>query len=65
MKDIIFYIIGTVLAIILIAFFITFLWNWLLVELFSFPSINILQGLGIFVLCNLLFNNSGKGESNK
>jgi hypothetical protein len=56
-----YYIIIPMVALLVICVFIAFgfvvsgLWNILLVPLFAFPTINMWQGLGIFVLFRLLF----------
>jgi hypothetical protein len=37
------------------------LWNWLLPPLFGWPSITLLQGFGLLVLCRILFGGFGGG----
>jgi len=38
------------------------LWNWLLPPLFGFPMITFWQGLGLLVLCRILFGGWGGGK---
>ncbi len=38
---------------------VTHLWNWLLPTLFGFRQIGFWQGLGILVLCRILFGGFG------
>ena len=54
------------LGLVAIAIFITIggevvmlLWNWLLPSLFGWPQITFWQGLGLLVLCRILFGGFG------
>jgi hypothetical protein len=37
------------------------LWNWLLPPLFGWPTITLLQGFGLLILCRILFGGFGGG----
>ena len=37
------------------------LWNWILPALFGWPEITFWQGLGLLVLCRILFGGGGFG----
>lgn len=60
-----------VLILILIVFimikgwFIACLWNWLMPTIFGLTTITSWQGVGIFVLCNMLFKSTGYNSSKK
>ena len=41
------------------------LWNWLLPPLFGWRQINVWQGLGLLVLCRILFGGTGGHGSGK
>lgn len=55
-------VLGSVIADLVIAFFVKWLWNWLLVGLAGFPEITYLQGFGIVILLTILgsYFKSGK-----
>jgi hypothetical protein len=40
---------------------IVWLWNWLLPPLFGFPAITFWQGLGLLLLCRILFGGFSVG----
>jgi predicted Fe-S protein YdhL (DUF1289 family) len=39
------------------------LWNWLLPGLFGWRAITFWQGLGLLILCRILFGGLGRGHS--
>lgn len=45
--------------------FIACLWNWLMPTIFGLTTITSWQGVGIFVLCNMLFKSTGYNSSKK
>ena len=53
--------VGTPLLFALIGEVVSLLWNALLPSLFGWPRITLWQGLGLFVLCKLLFGGLGSG----
>ena len=50
---------------ILVAYLIMWLWNWLMPELFSLPTIGFWQALGVFVLAKIIFGFGGGSQKNK
>lgn len=47
---------------ILVAYLIMWLWNWLMPEIFSLPTIGFWQAVGIFVLAKIIFGFGGGGD---
>lgn len=45
------------IAAIIVGVIVMLLWNWLMTDLFNLPNINYWQGIGISLLCGLLFRN--------
>jgi hypothetical protein len=58
-----------ILAMVLFAFIggevVSYLWNWLLPSLFGWRPITFWQGLGILVLCRILFGGLGRHGSGR
>lgn len=54
---------AALLASVLLAFPVQFLWNNILVEVLCVKEITIWQALGIYILCMILFKNSNQKES--
>ena len=54
---------AALLASVLLAFPVQFLWNNILVEVLGVKEITIWQALGIYILCMILFKNSNQKES--
>lgn len=52
--------ISWLIVLLLNGFVISLLWNWLMVALFSLPSVTIVQGIGLFVLGQMLFHEGFK-----
>lgn len=50
---------------ILFGFIITWLWNWLMPELFDLPTITFWQAIGLFILAKIIFGFGGGGGGNK
>jgi len=48
----------------LFGFTLTFLWNWLMPDLFGLKEITVLQGFGLFALSKIIFGGFS-GESNE
>ena len=44
---------------------IAYLWNWLMPTIFGLTTITFWQGVGIFVLCDILFKPIGHNSSKK
>lgn len=56
-------IIGFTALVLLFGFIITWLWNWLMPELFDLPLITFWQGMGLFLLSKIFFGGfSGGGN---
>lgn len=62
-------IIGLILILIVFmmieGWFVACLWNWLMPTIFGLTTITPWQGVGIFVLCNILFKSIGYNSSKK
>jgi uncharacterized membrane protein (DUF485 family) len=52
-------------VVLLVAYSIMWLWNWLMPEIFSLPTIGFWQALGVFVLAKIIFGFGGGGQKNK
>ena len=50
---------GLALFIFLVGQLVMSLWNWLLPPLFGLPAITFWQGLGLLILCRILFGGFG------
>lgn len=44
---------------------VTFLWNWLMTDIFNLPAINYLQAFGLVILARLLVGGWHKGHHDK
>lgn len=50
----------------LFAFVLTYLWNWLMTDLFGLREITLIEGLGIFALSKIIFGGfSGESKDSK
>jgi hypothetical protein len=54
---------GLALFIFLVGKLVMSLWNWLLPPLFGLPAITFWQGLGLLMLCRILFGGFGSRNS--
>lgn len=54
-----------IVFVIIEGWFVTCLWNWLMPTIFGLTKITVKQGIGIFVLCNILFKSTGYNSSKK
>jgi hypothetical protein len=54
-----------IMAVILVATvagtLVSWLWNWLMPELFGLPRVTFWQALGLLALCRILFGGTGRG----
>lgn len=62
--------IGTMVFILLVAglFFalpVMLLWNWLITSIFNLRRIGFLEAYGLYILCNILFQQTQNNDSNK
>ena len=64
-----FILIGLILALIILVviegWIVAYLWNWLIPAIFGLTTITPCQGIGIFVLCNILFNSISYNSSKR
>ena len=54
---------GLALFVFLVGQLVMSLWNWLLPPLFGLPAITFWQGLGLLMLCRILFGGFGSHSS--
>ena len=54
-----------IVLVIIEGWFVAYLWNWLMPTIFGLTTITPRQGVGIFVLCNMLFKSTGYNSSKK
>lgn len=54
-----------IVFVIIEGWFVAYLWNWLMPTIFGLTKITVKQGIGIFVLCNILFKSTGYNSSKK
>jgi len=58
-------VVGILLFIAIGGAIVMLLWNWLLPPLFGLPSITFWQGLGLLLLCRILFGGLGGHRSHR
>ena len=54
-----------IVLVIIEGWFVAYLWNWLMPTIFGLTTITPWQGVGIFVLCNMLFKSTGYNSSKR
>ena len=54
-----------IVLVIIEGWFVTYLWNWLMPTIFGLTTITLWQGVGIFVLCDILFKSTGYNSSKR
>lgn len=54
-----------IVLVIIEGWFVVYLWNWLMPTVFGLTTITLWQGVGIFVLCNMLFKSTGYNSSKR
>ena len=54
-----------IVLVIIEGWFVAYLWNWVMPTIFGLTTITLWQGVGIFVLCNMLFKSTGYNSSKR
>ena len=54
-----------IVLVIIEGWFVAYLWNWFMPTIFGLTTITLWQGVGIFVLCNMLFKSTGYNSSKR
>ena len=54
-----------IVLVIIEGWFVAYLWNWLMPIIFGLTTITLWQGVGIFVLYNILFKSTSYNSSKR